>query len=163
MRKAYCVSEHVTQYALRITFLLIILGLLVQRAHAHADLELASPAPGEQLAEAPTEIRLTFSEVVGEETAVLLLTGDFELIGELDVAAEPRNPRQVVASVPTLSSGIYTVQWTAVSADGHKISGSYNFQVEIASAATTTPFFIIGAILILLLMALGSWQRSRTQ
>ena len=162
MRNAYCVSKHITHYALRMTLLLAILSPFVHRAHAHADLEFASPAPGEQLTEAPSEIRLTFSEVVGEETAVLLFTDDFQLVGELDVAIEPRNPRQIVAPLPVLESGIYTVQWTAVSADGHKISGSYNFQLEIASTATTTPFFIIGAILILLLISLRIWRRSKT-
>ena len=154
-------TQHV--YYLLLRLLVFIIGLLiVPSAHAHSELVLALPAPGERLEVPPAEIRLTFSEVVGEETAVLLFGEGFQQIGGLVTEVEPRNPRQVFVPLPEgLEAGVYTVQWTAVSADGHQIEGSYSFQIMPQS---TSPLVVgLGILLLLLLGLIFGRMRARTR
>ena len=99
--------------------------------YAHAELVGAEPAPGTVVADSPQEIRLTFSEPVAAGSRVALFTPDFQGIAGVESRVEAQAPEQVVAAVPDLEPGVYTVQWTAVSADGHEISGSYAFSVGV--------------------------------
>lgn len=106
-------------------------------ALAHAELESATPAEGENLGEAPTEVRLSFAEPVEAafnpievyDQAGVRVDGD-------DAASDPDDPSVVVASLQEgLPAGSYTVQWTVTSADGDPVSGEYSFGVD-ASAGT---------------------------
>ena len=56
---------------------LLILSAAAHPAAAHTELVNADPAPGAQLAESPTEIRLTFSEPAGAASQIVLLADGF--------------------------------------------------------------------------------------
>lgn len=101
-------------------------GLLVL---AHSELIQSEPAPGEELTESPAEIRLTFSEPVSADSQIILLAGTFTPIEGLVPQIDSEQPEVLFTPLPPLEAGIYTVQWTAVSDDGHEISGSYSFSV----------------------------------
>jgi methionine-rich copper-binding protein CopC len=102
-------------------------------ALAHSELTNSHPAPGAQLAESPVEIQLTFSEPVTAESRIVVLAGDFQAIGGIEAQVDALNPAVVRAPLPVLGPGVYTVQWTATSGDGHEISGSYTFSVGEAA------------------------------
>lgn len=112
----------------RFIILFLFVGL-ARPASAHSDLVQAEPPPGAQLAESPSEIRLTFSEPVAADSRIDLLTDEFQRIEGLVPQFNPAQPEQVYSPVPPLEPGVYTVQWAAVSDDGHEISGSYSFSV----------------------------------
>ncbi len=96
---------------------------------AHAQLLESDPAPGSTLASPPTEIRLTFNEPIGAESRLSLFNNAFYAQTGVESFVDPQNPNQLVATLPPLARGIYNVNWTAVSADGHPVSGSFRFQI----------------------------------
>ena len=121
--------------------------------YAHAELVGAEPAPGTAVTGSPEEIRLTFSEPVAAGSRVALFTPDFQSIAGVESHVEAQAPEQLVATVPGLEPGVYTVQWTAVSADGHEISGSYAFSVGGPFAEPGRPTEPLGWWQLLLLAA----------
>lgn len=107
-------------------------------ALAHADLVNSSPAAGSEVASAPTEIRLVFSEApVMAKLSVKLFD---RRGGELEVGppvADAQFATTIVVSIHgPLQPGAYTVVWATVSdADGHPESGQFAFGVEEPAGA----------------------------
>lgn len=112
------------------------LGKTAVSVQAHAQLLEANPAPGSTLDAPPTEIRLTFNEPIGTDSRLSLFDNNFYAQPGVESFVDPQNPDQLVATVPPLAAGIYNVNWTAVSADGHLVSGSFRFQI---GPTNTTP------------------------
>ena len=108
---------------------LLILAASAVMVAAHAELIDAQPAPGAELAESPAEIRLTFSEAIGPQSEILLFGEGFQAISGVEAQNDPNDPAVIFATLPALDSDNYTVQWTAMSDDGHEISGTYSFSV----------------------------------
>src|SRR5271154_2731258 len=84
---------------------------------AHAKLQSSSPADNAQLSQAPKTLTLKFSE--SAQLAVLKLVHDGkEIPVPLDKDAKPG--QTFTLTLPTLTPGKYTVQWSAMAADdGH--------------------------------------------
>jgi methionine-rich copper-binding protein CopC len=137
-------------------------------AEAHAELLAAYPAPGTTLDATPAEIRLTFSERIGPASHLQLFGPQFRAVAGVQSGVDPANPQQLRAFTQPLTPDTYTVEWSAISADGHEVTGSYAFAVR-APAPTTPPRPLglwIGAALGLAALALiGAglrlWQRGR--
>jgi copper transport protein len=131
---------------------------------AHAELVEAEPAPGAQLAAPPAEIRLTFSEPIEGKSNVIVLGEGFAPVDGIQPQLDTVRPQQLYASLPPLEPGTYTVQWSAVSEDGHEISGSYSFSIgrvsetlptaEKSSPQQTTPTNLIWGLFALLTVVL---------
>jgi copper transport protein len=107
--------------------------LMPARADAHAELESSEPASGEQLATAPTEVVLHFTEAVDlTDDTLTVLDAD----GARLVIGEPEHPAgedaSVTASLPDLDDGAYVVAWRVVSSDSHPIGGAFTFRVGAA-------------------------------
>ena len=119
-------------------------GATGARVLAHAQLVASSPGAGEVVADAPTELRLAFSEPLeAQVTSLDLRTADGEPI--LDRAGSrsiPRIPFTLVAELPDLADGAYAVTWRTLSAaDGHTVEGTFSFgvgDVELAGDGSTT-------------------------
>ena len=118
--------------------LLVLWGtaVAVPRVLAHAELVSAEPAPGSTVA-ALTELRLTFSEPIGPNGQIQLHQ-DFISAAELEPAVDPADETVLVTAVPPVPDGVYTVQWSVSSADGHPISGSYTLAIDSTSGQTNT-------------------------
>jgi copper resistance protein C len=98
---------------------------------AHTGLETASPADGAVIKTAPTALELTFS-------------GDVQLL-KLDVAtvagaaqetgfeASATAAKTFSVPLPALAPAAYTVSWTVLGADGHRVEGSFGFTVDPAA------------------------------
>lgn len=140
--------------------LLLSLLALTAVAHAHAELLTAVPAPGSTITHSPAEIRLTFSEPISADSAILLFTGNFQPVAGIQAQVAATNPQLLVAAVPPLTPGDYTVQWTAVSTDGHPTSGSYTFRLT-RFALPSTLLWQIGLTLLFLgaFVILWRWNR----
>ena len=97
-------------------------------ASAHAELAEASPEPGSELDEAPPEIRISFTGELEPEASGFVVTGpDGSEVanGVVDLEVAERN--ELHAPVSITAPGTYTVDWTAVAADGHPESGAFTF------------------------------------
>src|ERR1700722_771846 len=94
---------------------------------AHAKLQSSSPANDAHLTEAPKTLTLRFSEAA--QLAVLKLTRDGkEVPVPFDKSAKAA--QTFTLTLPALSPGNYTVQWSAVAADdGHVTKGTFAFSI----------------------------------
>jgi methionine-rich copper-binding protein CopC len=110
----------------RILFALALAGL-ASPAAAHAFLESASPAAGENLHGSPAKIALHFSEALEPAFSTIAVTN----AAGADMAAGPIAAHGTEMELPLkpLSPGRYRVSWHAVSVDTHRTEGKYNFLV----------------------------------
>ena len=94
---------------------------------AHAKLQGSTPANNAKLTQAPKTLTLKFSEAA--QLAVLKLARDGQEIPvPLDKGAKASET--FTLTLPALSPGNYTVQWSAVAADdGHVTKGSFTFSI----------------------------------
>jgi methionine-rich copper-binding protein CopC len=101
-------------------------GLAVP-ALAHAFLEKASPAAGENLHAAPAKIALHFSEALEPAFSGVTVTS----AAGADMRAGPPSVSggEIDQPLKPLAPGRYRVTWHAVSVDTHRTAGKYNFLV----------------------------------
>ena len=118
--------------------LAIVAGLPIA-ASAHANLLSSDPANGATMPDAPTEIRMTFSERpdAGLSAVELLDSGGATI--PTGTPAPEGAATLVVGITNPLPDGVYTVSWRVVSVDdGHVTAGAFAFGVG-TSAGTVTP------------------------
>lgn len=107
-------------------------------ASAHDTIVSSTPAADSQLATAPTEVVLTFSNDLlsldGNSGTAMTVSDES---GEDWVAGEPVITADTV-TVPLaegMPNGAYTVTWQVVSSDGHPTSGDYSFSLAVAEGS----------------------------
>jgi len=104
------------------------ISLCAFQAQAHTALSAATPANDAVTEMAPKEIVLEFN------ADVRLLTVTLEKIGAqtIELGALPDGNQQLftVAVLADLSAGDYLVNWRAVGADTHTVSGEIHFAVS---------------------------------
>jgi methionine-rich copper-binding protein CopC len=107
--------------------LALVFAGLCSPALAHAFLEKASPAAGENRHGSPAKIELHFSEALESAFSSIVVT---DAAGS-DVAAGPPAAHGAEMELPLklLAPGRYRVSWHAVSVDTHRTEGKYNFLV----------------------------------
>ena len=119
--------------------MIVLLGALATSSTASAHAELLSSFPGNQelLVESPTEIALQFTESVDPiEPGIRLVDADGDDV-EIGAVSQAAGTERMRAAVPsTLDDGTYVVAWQAVSADSHRVRGSFTFSVGVPSAVT---------------------------
>jgi copper transport protein len=100
-------------------------------AAAHAQLISSTPGAGELLAESPAELRLAFSEPLDPSFLdVDLLDQDGGTLAPDIGRVDPADDHALVAPMPPLADGLYTVNWRVLSAaDGHVTQGFFTFGV----------------------------------
>ena len=108
-----------------------------QPVAAHAELLASTPAPGDQVETAPTEVVLTFDDEISDDSAFTVtdVGGRTVGTGELDLFVAERNVLR--GEVAIVDPGSYTVTWTATDvADGDSTSGEFTFTFQPASPPT---------------------------
>jgi methionine-rich copper-binding protein CopC len=110
-------------------------------ALAHAALEAADPAQGSTIPETPELVTADFTDRLDPGLSSLTLAApDGTILATGGVAPGDPEARQMVLRPPTLGDGVYTVGWTAVSADdGDVKTGSYEFTVATPTPRPTVP------------------------
>ena len=100
-------------------------------AHAHASLVRSSPSSGAVLAQAPSEIRLSFNEAIeGRFSSVTVTRSDGQKVPSGRASVDSQKRSDLIVSLPALRSGKYQVNWRATSADSHRIQGNFSFEVR---------------------------------
>lgn len=118
----------------------ILIGPAVPVILGHAQFVTSVPGAGEVVSTSPAELRLVFSETLDPSgTSVDLLDPDGATIlahvGSVDAA----DKHTLVVALSPLRDGVYTVDWTSLSAaDGHQATGFFTFGVGSVAPPTTT-------------------------
>jgi copper transport protein len=126
---------------LLVVAVLTLSGAAVARAmpRPHATLLSSEPAAGATVVAAPSRIRLLFSEPIEVAMSAATISNANGSSFALTVAEDPHDVHALVASVPSLQPGPHTVRWHIVSADGHRVDGSFAFTIEGGGAASAAP------------------------
>ena len=98
-------------------------------ASAHAKLLSLDSAPAAAEKPAGTELRLTFSEGIELTfSKVTIVDASQKEIAQGELALDPADGKTVIVTLPDrLAPGHYTVTWSVVSSDGHKVAGSQDY------------------------------------
>jgi copper transport protein len=110
---------------------------LPAQAFAHATLENTLPRFEQRLPASPRYVTLSFDQYVERLPHALRL---YSTHGEIPVPHIRFEGRHVVASIPRLKAGGYTIRWHALSGDGHVVSGVFTFGVRARAPAPTEAF-----------------------
>lgn len=107
-------------------------------ASAHDQVISTDPAEGEVLAVAPSQITMRFTAELMEMGVIVFVVDDSERDW---VAGEPTvDGAELVQPLESgMPDGSYQVRWQVVSADGHPVSGFFDFAVGASSGAITPP------------------------
>ncbi len=111
------------------------LALLPSGAWAHAGLVDSDPRDGATLDALPAEVSLTFTEDINPPAYVVVRSADGADLAEGDTTVEGPVVRQALA---TGEPGDYTLAYSVVSADGHRVTGELAFTVAGAEGADPT-------------------------
>ena len=111
--------------------------VLPAQALAHATLEHTSPSFQQRLGTSPRTVTLRFDQYIERLPYAIRL---YSARGELPVPRIRTDGRALIASVPKLRRGGYTVRWHALSGDGHVVSGVFTFGVRAQAPAPTEAF-----------------------
>lgn len=119
----------------------IVVGWLVTApasAFAHAVLVESVPARNDELPEPPRQIRLLFNEpVTADFNPVAVFDYRGERVDKRNGRVSHGNVRLVVADLPDLPVGMYTVTYRVTSADGHLVTDTFAFSIGTALPGTT--------------------------
>ncbi|HEY3524251.1 MAG TPA: copper resistance CopC family protein, partial [Candidatus Limnocylindrales bacterium] len=111
---------------------------LVPAADAHSELLSSTPGSGEVLADPPDRVVHVFSEPIDPaHTSLDLLDANGTAIATALGERDPASDTTLVAPLPALGQGTFTINWRALSAaDGHSTSGSLSFGVGNVAAGS---------------------------
>lgn len=106
-------------------------------ASAHDQLVGSNPDAGTDLHKAPSSLRLTFSDTVGDTGIAIQVT---DAAGTQLQTGKPVVADDVVTQrlKPTTAAGTVRVVWRITSADGHPVSGNFNYSINAADAKRTS-------------------------
>lgn len=109
---------------------LVVLFLLVfsSLSFSHTKLSDSSPTANATLESAPTELSLTYSTTV----RLMTLTVKNNLGETIDLGFKPNASatKSFKYPLPSMSSGLYTVDWSILGEDGHKMTGNFSFSIQ---------------------------------
>lgn len=135
---------HLSRPARAACLLLLCLPLLLLFPHiswAHAFIVESSPTENQVLDKPPSQVTITFNENL--QSAFMSMKVTDETGKRVDTGKARLNPEHEdtmeIKLIPGMKNGIYTVNWRALSADGHPVNGVIPFQVGNGSKAYTNP------------------------
>ena len=111
-------------------------------ASAHALLDHSDPGNGAELAQAPANVVLTFTEDPDPTLSIIhVLNANGANVEAGPAQAVSGNPLQLSIPLPTdLPDGVYTVTWRTVSKqDGHQTSSAFAFGVGVKPTPNASP------------------------
>lgn len=105
-------------------------------ALAHASLTQQTPSLRQRLAVSPRQVVLHFDQPVAavRDAIVVLDARGVDLATKVHAV---KAQRELVAVLPRLPRGAYTVRWRALSSDGHVVSGVNTFGVRVPAPPVT--------------------------
>jgi copper resistance protein C len=113
--------------------------LLPAVALGHAELDTATPGPGDEVVGSPTEVVATFTQDL-DMSRTTMEVRDASGATVADGPVRGAGKRELVLALPELAPGEYEVRWTSFSAEDSELDrGYYNFTVLPAPSPTPAP------------------------
>ena len=114
----------------RVTLAVLLTATVGRIAWAHPVLEASDPGQGATVS-SPKEIRLTFTEsLIAKFSGLTIKDQSGRPIGTASPSVDPNDKRQLIVPISTpLPPGAYDVDWHAVGADTHRVTGHFSFRV----------------------------------
>lgn len=101
-----------------------------QDALAHAIVVRTSPAQGGTAAGAIGKVEVWYDAGIRDAfVALAVVSAAGERVDKRDAAIDGSDPSHVSVGVNQLTPGKYTARYRALSADGHIVSGSWDFEI----------------------------------
>ncbi|OQR56098.1 copper resistance protein [Bacillus sp. CDB3] len=113
--------------------------LIPKSTSAHAYVVKSNPAENETLKKAPTVVKIEFDEDIQVSRFNTLFVRDTsgKRVDLKDAHIDKKNKKILEAGLKeNLKNGLYSIQWKAISADGHPIQGVIPFQIGSAEVGT---------------------------
>jgi methionine-rich copper-binding protein CopC len=107
-------------------------------ALAHADLETATPADKSTVTEPVVEVSGIYSEAMTPDGSSLVIKDAAGATVARGTVDPEDDTRMVATPAAPLGSGVYTVESTAVSTDGHAERTTWTFTVAVVATPTPT-------------------------
>ncbi len=102
---------------------------------AHTELTASNPANGAVLDVSPPTIDLSFTEAVQLLRLIVTDSGGKEAPTEFSPSAAAQ--KNFATVLPVLAQDTYTVNWTVLGDDGHRVENSFTFSVDATATETT--------------------------
>jgi methionine-rich copper-binding protein CopC len=123
--------KKISTYLFRWSFLVILFVAIQSTAWAHAFLDYAEPRVGSTVTNAPTEIKIWFTQELEPVFSTLeVQDAQGQEVDKKDAHLDDKNTSLFIVSLPALPDGTYTVTWHAVSVDTHRTQGSFEFTIK---------------------------------
>ncbi len=124
---------------LTIPALVAALFLVPGIALGHAELDTATPGPGDEVVGSPDEIVATFTQDLDlSRTAMTVRDASGQVVADGPVLGD--GPRELRLALPELAPGEYEVRWTSFSAEDSELErGRYSFTVLPAPSPSPAP------------------------
>lgn len=113
--------------------------LIPKSASAHAYVVKSDPAENETLKKAASVVKIEFDEDIQVSSFNTLFVRDTsgKRVDLKDAHIDKKNKKILEAGLKeNLKNGLYSIQWKAISADGHPIQGVIPFRIGLAEAGT---------------------------
>lgn len=129
------VTRRPTRTLLALLLLPFVWMMAGTQAFAHDRLQSTTPSSGATVT-MPARVQLKFSGTVVSTGSRVKVTGPNQKIisGELAVSGDTVS----VPLAPGAAAGAYRVVWRVTSADGHPVSGNFEFEATAAPASSTS-------------------------
>ncbi|TAM55854.1 MAG: copper resistance protein CopC [Paraburkholderia sp.] len=102
-----------------------------QLAHAHAYPTHQTPLAGATVNASQREVVIDFDDRLEPAFSAIAVTDSHgKSITDGKAVVDAANKKRMSVALGELMPGVYTVAWTAVSADGHRTQGRYAFTVK---------------------------------
>jgi copper resistance protein C len=110
--------------------LLLLLAVFAPMASAHSHPVSMDPAAN-ATASRPGKVTMHFSgDLEPKFSSITVSNQTGRLVNKGASVVSPSDAKLMTVALPPLSGGVYTVHWIAVSVDGHRTQGEYNFTVK---------------------------------
>jgi methionine-rich copper-binding protein CopC len=97
---------------------------------AHAELTRAMPPAGGNVAVAPNEVAVNFSEQLEPAFSTIVVRDSVgKQVDKADAHVDKEDRTIMRVSLQPLPRGTYTVKWRAVTVDTHRTEGAFIFRV----------------------------------
>lgn len=115
--------------------MLMLTFFIPKEAFAHAYVVSSNPSANEELDKQPPSVSITFSEGIESGFhSIKVLNAKGDRVDKGDTVIKDQKIMEA-ALKKDLPKGVYTIQWNAVSADGHSVSGMIPFSIGKADGA----------------------------
>lgn len=132
-------KKHSTPFVALVTFLIAFASVLgiSSPAAAHDDFVSSYPQANSTIDGSPDEITLTFSGALTDMEGASVIEVRDDQGATVAIDAPGISGTSITQHLaPTAVTGLFTVRWKVVSADGHPISGEYTYTVAPMTAGS---------------------------